>query len=263
MSGARLAALDATLSETLADDGRTPAERARLVRLMNLFATLPPPPDPIALFPDYAALREVFVATIGREDGEAVEEAFLALYCHVHGHEAPYTRAERCRVDQTGGYWCHAGGLSPILKAGAHITRDTVSADFGAGNGLQGLLVQWLDPHAKTVQIEIASRMVTAGRHLQAWLGIPEKRVEWRVADVCDESPRGMNFVYLYRPVRPEGEGLRFYENFAAAMAERRAPVIVFSVADCLRPFLDPRFEVFYGDGHLTCYRLRPPESRE
>jgi hypothetical protein len=26
-------------------------------------------------------------------------------------------------------------------------------------------------------------------------------------------------------------------------------------VADCLRDFLSDRYQVFYGDGHLTCFR--------
>jgi hypothetical protein len=49
-------------------------------------------------------------------------------------------------MDRSGGYWCHAGGLSPVLKAGAFIEPDTVSADFGAGNGLQCLLMQKIHP---------------------------------------------------------------------------------------------------------------------
>jgi hypothetical protein len=245
------------LYELLAFDERSPEERERLVRLMVLFAELPPPPDPFGMFPRYAELREVFLHSGEGSDGEALEEAFLELYCHLHGHEAPYTSEERRRVDETGGYWCHAGGLSPILKCGPFVQARTVSGDFGAGNGLQGLLMQKLDPHRKTVQMEISSRMVAAGKHLQNWLDIPDERVEWRVCDVLEASPQGLDFVYLYRPVRPEGEGRRFYEQFARVLESSRAPVVIFSIADCLRSFLSPAFEVFYIDGHLTCFRRR------
>jgi hypothetical protein len=78
---------------------------------------------------------------------------------------------------------------------------------------------------------------------------------EWVVGDVLDHSPRGIDFIYLYRPVRPEGEGRRFYENFATELAGSSRRVIIFSIADCLRSFLPKEFEVFYGDGHLTCFR--------
>jgi len=244
------------LTRLLAGDGRSPGERERLVRLMQLLAELRLPPDPHALLPRYAELKARFVEAAAGEDGEVLEQRFLELYCHLHGHEAPYSAEERCRVTESGGYWCHAGGLSPILKAGDHIEPDTVSCDFGAGNGLQTLLMQALYPHRKTVQIEISSRMVEAGRALQDWLGIPTGRVEWVVGDVLERgSPAGMDFVYLYRPVRPEGEGRQFYERFGAALARKERPVVIFSIADCLKPFLPPGFERFYFDGHLACYR--------
>jgi hypothetical protein len=160
-------------------------------------------------------------------------------------------------LDASEAYLCHPGGLSPILKAGPFIRRTTVSGDFGAGNGLQGLLLQHLYPHKRTVQIEMSSRLVEAGRHLQAWLGIAPERVEWIVGDVSEVSPAGMDFVYLYRPVRPTGAGNRFYESFAAELERAERPAVVFSVADCLGPFLSAGFEAFYGDGHLTCFRRK------
>ena len=230
-------------------------EAKQFARLIRLFLELPPPPDPFGLMPRFAELRDRLHRVAGGSDGEALEEALLELYCHVHGHEAPYTRAERHRVDQVGGYWCHAGGLSPILKAGPFITSATVVGDFGAGNGLQGLLLQKLYPHEQTVQIEISSRMVAAGRHLQRWLDIPAARVRWIVGDVLDASADSMDFIYLYRPVRPEGEGARFYEGLASELSRSDREVTIFSIADCLKDYLPPGFEVFYGDGHLTCFR--------
>ena len=99
--------------------------------------------------------------------------------------------------------------------------------------------------------------MVDAGKQLQEWLGIPQERVEWVVGDVCDASPTNMGFIYLYRPVRPEGRGRRFYQDFARTLEAQNDPVVIFSIADCLRDFLSPRFEVFYTGGHLTCFRGR------
>ena len=232
-----------------------PEEWERLTSLMCLFAELPEPPDPLGLYPHYAEFRDRFLESIEGPDSEALEEAFLLFYAHLHGYEVPYTPDERSRVAETGGYLSHVGGLSPILKAAPFIEPGTVSGDFGAGNGLQGLLMQKLSPHAKTVQIEISSRMVEAGRLLQGWLGIPRQRVEWVVGDVSDVSPTAMDFIYLYRPVRPTGPGEEFYRNFATQLGSSRKPVVIFSIADCLRPHLPSDFEVFYCDGHLTCFR--------
>ena len=160
-------------------------------------------------------------------------------------------------MDAAGGYWNHAGGLSPVLKAPDHIRADTVSADFGAGNGLQCLLMQHLKPHRLSVQFEISSRTVEAGRVLQRWLGVEAERVDWRVGDVLEAPTAGLDFIYLYRPVRPEGEGEAFYRRFAAELSASARPVTIFSIADCLADFLPPTFERFFSDGHLTCYRRR------
>ena len=68
-------------------------------------------------------------------------------------------------------------------------------------------------------------------------------------------EPRSESIVYLYRPVRPRGEGLRFYERFGKTLATTDRQVVIFSVADCLEPFLPAGISVLYADGHLTCYR--------
>ena len=256
------AGLATDLERAFVDDERPPAERRGLLRLMTLLVDRPAPPDPLDMWPDYADLRSRFLSAVVSGSADTIEERFLALYCHLHGYEAPYTHDERRRMDELGGYWCHAGGLSPLLKAADHIGPQTVSADFGAGNGLQGLLLQKLYPHARTVQIELSSRMVAAGRVLQDWLDIAPERVEWIVGDVLDHSPRGLDFVYLYRPVRPEGAGRRFYEQFAAELDQAPADIVIFSIADCLKSFLDDAFEAFYYDGHLTCFRRRARSGR-
>ena len=228
---------------------------------MDLLATLPDPPDPLGLLPRYPELKRRFLETCRTGNGESLEEAFLELYAHLHGHQAPYTREERLRLDAAGGYWCHAGGLSPILKAPPFLAAGTVACDLGAGNGLQGLLMQRLAPHARTVMLEISSRMVEWGQELQRWLGVPEGRVDWRVGDVMEADLSGFGFVYLYRPVRPEGPGRRFYRRLAAQLEQAEQPVVVFSIADCLAPLVTPRFETFYTDGHLTCLSNRPVPS--
>jgi SAM-dependent methyltransferase len=250
------------LTAAFESDDRPVVERDRLLRLMALFAALPPPPDTGGHFPRYAELHAEFRDSFPSNDPEQIEESFLELYAHLHMHEAPYSPEERRRKDETGGYWAHAGGLSPILKAGDWLRPDSVSADLGAGNGLQGLLFQKLYPHACTVQVEISSEMIAIGRQLQGWLEIPENGIEWVVGDVMDAPVQGIDFLYLYRPVRPDGPGRAFYERIAAQLDGSDSDVVIFSIADCLRDFLSPRFEVFYSDGHLTCFKKTPsPDS--
>ncbi len=247
--------IEKRLQTVLTDVIPNPDERARLIQLMSLFIKLPGPPDPGGHFPDYNELKERFLGSLVHGDSELIDECFLDLYAHVHMHEAPYTPKERRQMDSSGGYWCHAGGLSPIVKAGDWITPESTSTDLGAGNGLQGLLLQKLYPHARTVQVEISSEMVAIGRILQRWLEIPDQRVDWVVADILQAEIPDADFFYLYRPVRPEGRGRSFYQRLAENLeASTRTPVI-FSIADCLRDYLSDRFEVFYSDGHLTCFR--------
>lgn len=231
------------------------AEQRRWLTLARLLAALPPPPDPLGLFPRWDALQEALRDALVRGRDEEVEEALLHLYAHLHSHAAPYTQDERRVVDATGGYWAHAGGIAPVAKAADFVGADTVSVDLGAGTGLQLLLLQVLAPHRLSVQVEISSRLVEAGRALQRWLRIAEERVAWRIGDVTQVPLPDCDFLYLYRPVRPEGAGRAFYQRLAAHLAALPHPVTVFSVADCLGPFLAETFERIYFDGHLACFK--------
>jgi hypothetical protein len=99
--------------------------------------------------------------------------------------------------------------------------------------------------------------MASIGDMLREWLGVPREKVEWIVADVIGVPAAGYDFIYLYRPVRPEGPGRNFYTRFAREVESEARPPVIFSIADCLRDFLSERYQVFYGDGHLTCFRPR------
>jgi hypothetical protein len=242
------------LARGLTGLGWEPAEAGHLARLIDLFLGLPSSGLGHA-FADLGRLQDRLARVAESGSAEDVESALLRLYDHVHMSDAPYSPEERRRMDASGGYWNHAGGLSPIVKAGPWIAPDTASADFGAGNGLQALLLQVLFPHARTVQIEISARMRDIGEGLREWIGVPRHRVEWVTDDVLETPATGYDFVYLYRPVRPEGPGRDFYARFAREVESETRPPVIFSVADCLRDFLSARYEVFYSDGHLTCLR--------
>ena len=57
--------------------------------------------------------------------------------------------------------------------AAPFFTPETRFVDYGAGNGLQGLLFQHLYPHRLTTLVELGGPMIEQGRRLQALLGIP------------------------------------------------------------------------------------------
>jgi hypothetical protein len=143
--------------------------------------------------------------------------------------------------------------------AAPFFTPETRFVDYGAGNGLQGLLFQHLYPHRLTTLVELGGPMIEQGRRLQALLGIPEGRVNWVHANIMDVPPHDFDVIYLYRPVRPEGEGRAFYAMFAREVASAAHPVTIVSVADCLRDFLPPTFRVIHFDGQITCFTNQPP----
>ncbi len=225
-----------------------------LTALIRLFHSLESRKDFLSLYPEFALMFSKFRQDLDQGDPEHVEDDLTEIYCYLHGSDSAYSPSDRREVDAYGGYWCHAGGLSPLFRARPYITAKTRLADYGAGNGFQGLLYQYLYPHEKTCQIELSLRMIQSGRRLQAWMDIPTQKVDWLHKNVIDVPPWDFDFIYIYRPVRPEGRGKTFYEHFAMDLDRIRHPVTIFSIADCLKEFLSHRFRIFYDDGHLTCF---------
>ncbi len=189
-----------------------------------------------------------------RGDKDSQEYALLCLYACLHRAGNRYSPLEIELFKKRNAYSCHPGGLSPLIFAEHFIRPDSVVADLGAGNGLQGLLLQCLYPHRKTLQIEISSELISVGRIFQKILGISDECVEWIHDDIINVSLEDVDFIYLYRPVRPIEGGREVYHIISKKLSTINKPLIIFSVADCLAEFLDERFSVFYSDGHLTCF---------
>ena len=70
-----------------------------------------------------------------------------------------------------------------------------------------------------------------------------------------NQSAKNYDFIYIYRPLKPEGKGIQFYTQFAEEVSQSEGSVVIFSIADCLAGFLPNKFKTFYSDGHLTCFR--------
>lgn len=227
-----------------------------LERLGALFDELAARTDVDGVVPSFRPLYRQLVEARAGGDPDATEAALLRVYCDLHGSGGAYARQEREEFERLGGYWCHAGGIEPLHLAAPLFGADTRFVDYGAGNGLQGLLFQLLYPHRLTTLVELAGPMIEQGRRLRALLGIPKERVEWTHASIMDVSPRRFDVIYLYRPVRPAGEGRTFYEMVARELAGVDHPVWIVSVADCLREFLQPGYRVLHDDGQVAIFAL-------
>jgi hypothetical protein len=89
----------------------------------------------------------------------------------------------------------------------------------------------------------------------QRVLGIGYDRMVWVHGDITEVPWDGADFIYLYRPAKPSDAGGGLYRSLARKLAAIDHPLVIFSIADCLGPYLDARFSTFYSDGHLTCFR--------
>jgi hypothetical protein len=239
--------------DTLFDD---PATRSNLTKIERAFLKIASDDAILAEFPhiDFVARDFTHYAQICYDD--TAEFSFLNLYCEIHRAGSGYSSLERKKLDHKQGYFNHPGGISPLLKAQSHIGEDSVVADLGAGNGLQGLLFQTLYPHRKTVQIELSAEMIRIGKMFQKALEIPEEKVDWINDDILNVSLDQIDFLYLYRPSKPMQNGLALYENLRQKLNNRDKSLTIFSIADCLKGYLSSDYKEFYNDGHLTCFNL-------
>lgn len=230
-----------------------------LSSLAVIFGALAGRAEGLAAYPELGSLFTAFLDKLEAGEREGAEDGLTMIYAYLHGADSGYLPDERKELDSLGGYWCHAGGLSPLWRAAPRIRRDSRSADYGAGNGLQGLLFQALYPHRSTTLIELSGPMVRKGRRLQELMRVPAENVRWIHGSVTDVPPEDFDFIYIYRPLRPEREdGRNFYEWFAGCLAGVEHEVTIFSIADCLKDFLPPPFTPFYDDGQLTCFTNKP-----
>lgn len=230
-----------------------------LARVGELFDELAARPGIDGIVPSFTRFHGELLAARQGGDPDAIETALARLYCVVHGSGGAYAGSERREFDALGGYWCHAGGLEPLHLIAPYIGPDTRLVDYGAGNGLQGLLFQHLYPHRLTTLVELGGPMIEQGRRLQALLGVPADRVAWVHASIMDVPPREFDVIYLYRPVRPEGPGRAFYEMFAREASGVGHPLTIVSVADCLKDFLPAEFGIVRDDGQVAVFSNRRP----
>ena len=114
--------------------------------------------------------------------------------------------------------------------------------------------MQVLCPHRQTLLVEISENLVETGRRYQQALGISNERILWKNGDIADTDLREVDLVYLYRPVRPQGDGKLLYKIIAEKLAESSRFVIIVSMADCMGRFLDESFKNIYSNKFVEIY---------
>ncbi len=185
---------------------------------------------------------------------EDQELAVINLYLALHSAGAGYNPEEQQNFEASKGIQCLPGGILPLVLSCQLMDSHSVVADLGCGNGLQGLLLQTLIPHRKTIQVELSGSMLSMGKLYQKALDLDERIVEWRHGDICTADLSGVDLIYMYRPVRPTGPGAVFYRSLAEKLSSLQQPVTVISVADCLKDFLGKDFFTLYHNDYLTIF---------
>jgi hypothetical protein len=213
-----------------------------------------------ALAPDAPALGLRLEEAARRDNPEEREAALSSLYRVLHAAGSRYSPEEDEVIKKHHGIPKQPGGLTPLLMSLPFIRPDSTVVDLGAGNGLQGLLLQKLKSHARTVQIELSGSMIETGKVLEGGLGTEDGRIVWAHTDIMEADLEGLtggapDLLYMYRPVKPVGEGHRVYERIAGWIDGWPGGCAIMSVADCLGPFLGPGIDKLYEDDYLTVYR--------
>ena len=153
---------------------------------------------------------------------------------------------------------CPAGSRRLVI-ASELIGPRSVVADLGAGNGLQGLLMQHIAPHALTIQVELSGRMIEAGREMERALGVKDGLIRWVHGDLAVTFvEEEADLIYLYRPVKPHGCGNTIYASLAKRICRCRKVRHIISVADCLgRHLAGGPFSSAFSNEYLTVYERR------
>ncbi len=237
--------------DTIFDDPNTIDQ---LKKIEDAFLTIASDQNINRKFPEIATAANEYISKSNQGYNDNSEIAFLNLYCEIHRSGSVYSLNERELLDKKHGYFNHPGGISPLLRAKPFIDESTISADLGAGNGLQGLLFQYLYPHRQTLQVELSTEMILIGKQFQKALKIPEEKIRWINDDILNFDLGEIDFLYLYRPSKPVKDGLSLYQNLQIKLSNRKKPLTIFSIADCLKDFLNEEYKEFYNDGHLTCF---------
>ena len=219
-------------------------------------------PSISAIAPEAPTLAENLIETnkSGAMPPLEREVALAELYRVLHMAGAEYSDDETQVIKRTNGIPRQPGGVTPLLMAEQFISSNATVVDLGAGNGLQGLLLRKLIPHKRTVLIEISGAMIEAGKLFQQVMEGEHSAIDWVHGDLMELDfkeiiPETPELLYMYRPVKPVGEGKRLYERISKWIDGWDSTGHIVSVADCLGPFLSDSVIKLYEGDFFTLYR--------
>ena len=208
-------------------------------------------PEVVGLVPEAKAWREHLLGAKKDGDLEEREYALLELYRTLHTAGSGYSKEEQERLNQQKGLHGLSGGLMPLFLAARLMDETTRMVDLGAGNGLQGILLQRLAPHAHTLQVELSSSHVAMGKLFQKVSGVPQSRMDWHIGDLFKAELGTPHLIYLYRPVRPSEVTKPLYQKLAKTMETMEPAPTIVSVADCLTPHFSQNHHPLYASDFI------------
>lgn len=179
------------------------------------------------------------------------ELAFIELYIALHQAGVGYTEKEEKLLNGRRGLKGLPGGILPVILCSHLMKKDYVFADLGAGNGLQGLLLQYLFPHKQTRQIEFSASHLETGRLYMDALELDKESLSFEQGDILDSKLGDIDLIYMYRPARPMEEGILFYEKLSEKLALKKEPFILVSVADCFEKYIKTDFKKLFESEFL------------
>ena len=206
------------------------------------------------LVPQVADRLEALYSARHTGNTDKREDELLDLYLLLHGAGSEYEPEEMNSFRASQGIACLPGGILPLILCSWFINPWSTVSDLGCGNGLQGLLLQVLFPHRKTVQVELSGNLISTGKLYQHILGLDSEEISWFHKDIADMDLSDIDLIYMYRPVRPSGAGAEVYRKIAEQLSRLPHTVTIISMADCLNAFLGNEFSICYRNDFLTIF---------
>ncbi|MGM0418988.1 MAG: hypothetical protein ACQEQS_09715 [Thermodesulfobacteriota bacterium] len=204
--------------------------------------------------PESALLKNQLLYARKNNETDKRESLLIELYLALHRSGAGYSRSEDKVLENKKGLKWLPGGLMPLVFASFIIKPEDVFIDLGCGNGLQGTLLKAVAPHRKTRQVELSKKYLETGKIFVEALGLDQSGFSFENNDIGAADISDADFIYMYRPARPMGEGKLFYENLAEKFLSIKKNFYLLSVADCFEPFIRSKYIKIYSNDFLSIF---------
>ncbi|PID78457.1 MAG: hypothetical protein CSA42_00315 [Gammaproteobacteria bacterium] len=211
----------------------------------------------ISKIPGAFELAEKLSQVQNQQNFEERETLLIDLYLLLHKFGCGYSDMEQNFISEKKGIKWLPGGIMPIILTSYLMNEDYVFADLGAGNGLQGLILQSISPHKKTRLIEISESHLMAGRAYAKALGFNNESILFENNDILSSDFKDIDIFYMYRPARPMNGGKNFYIRLSEKFEQMEKEFFLVSVADCFEPFIKQDCLTVYSNEFMKVFLFR------